>query len=54
MNVVIALTITGILNLFGSIFNYRKITPLLSIIGLAAAIVFNSLEWNTNQPFFIT
>ncbi len=52
MNAVIALTITGILNLFGSIFNYRKITPLLSIFGLAAAVVFNSLERNTNQSFF--
>ncbi len=52
MNVVIALTITGILNLFGSIFSYRKITPLLSIIGLTTAIVFNSMYWNTNQSFF--
>ncbi len=52
MNVVIALTITGILNLFGSIFNYRKITPILSVIGLITALIFNTMYWNKNLPFF--
>ncbi len=52
MNVIIALTITGMLNLFGGIFNYRKITPLISVLGIIAALVFNFMYWNTSTSFF--
>lgn len=52
MNVVIALTITGMLNLFGNIFKYRKITPFISVLGIISALILNSLYWNTNATFF--
>ncbi|HAP01219.1 MAG TPA: NADH-quinone oxidoreductase subunit N, partial [Bacteroidetes bacterium] len=52
MNVIVALTVTGMLNLFGSIYKYGKITTLISAIGIIAALVFNTLYWNTSHPFF--
>ncbi|MEI7802387.1 MAG: NADH-quinone oxidoreductase subunit N, partial [Bacteroidota bacterium] len=52
MNVIIALTVTGMLNLFGGIFNYKKLTPFISVLGIISALILNSLYWNTNTTFF--
>lgn len=52
MNILISLSLTGVISLFGGIFKYRKFVLSLSLIGLLAAVILCGVSWNKNESFF--
>ncbi len=52
MNLLIALTVTGVLTLFGSVFKYRKVSLALSLIGLAVSLGIIAMSWGKSESFF--
>ena len=49
MNVLIVLTLTGIVILFSGILNYRSLALPVAVIGILASILLNVMAWNSNQ-----
>jgi NADH-quinone oxidoreductase subunit N len=52
MNVLLALAASGTLSLFLGVWNQKKLILPIIVIGLLAAMVFNAMNWNTNQSLF--
>lgn len=52
MNVLISLTLLGMLSMFGGIFNMRKILMPLIVLGLIAIVIIGLFSWNTSAHLF--
>ncbi|MBA3647166.1 MAG: NADH-quinone oxidoreductase subunit N [Chitinophagales bacterium] len=52
MNVLIALTVLGLLSMFSGVFKIRLIILPVTVVGLIISLVLNVIMWNTNHSYF--